>query len=76
MDGDCRNGCGGLAHVLSPVAGLCRDCGDAEQRMRERAALPKRVPCPGCVKRGVPKPQTVKRGYQCDACADLEEGAA
>lgn len=32
------------------------------------------VPCPGCIKRGV-KPESVRKGTQCNTCADIEEGA-
>ena len=32
-------------------------------------------PCPGCVRRGVSKPASVRRGYQCSECANIEEGA-
>jgi len=34
-----------------------------------------RVPCPGCIKRGVKEPNLVRPGYQCNTCADIEEGA-
>lgn len=34
----------------------------------------KLIPCPGCIRRGV-KPAMVRPGYQCSACADIEEGA-
>lgn len=33
------------------------------------------VPCTGCIRRGVNPPALVKPGYQCNRCADIEEGA-
>lgn len=40
-----------------------------------KATRKSRVPCPGCVKKGVNPPALVKPGYQCNRCADIEEGA-
>ncbi len=79
MIGACQNGCGDPASDASPIPNFCVACGEYEKGMRERAASfatrNHRVPCPGCVSRGVKNPNKVKRGLQCNACADLEESA-
>lgn len=36
---------------------------------------PRYVDCAGCVRRGEKNPRKVKPGYQCDDCANIEEGA-
>lgn len=35
---------------------------------------PRNLPCPTCKAPNVLTPADVARGYQCDACADREEG--
>jgi len=36
---------------------------------------PRRYPCPTCGEQNMLTALDVKKGYQCDACADREEGA-
>ena len=36
---------------------------------------PRNQPCPTCKRADALTPADVRRGYQCDRCADLEEGA-
>ena len=35
---------------------------------------PRNLPCPTCKRPNVLTPADVRRGYQCDHCANLEEG--
>ncbi len=35
---------------------------------------PRNLPCPTCKQPDRLTPADVQRGYQCDACADLDEG--
>ncbi len=35
---------------------------------------PRNLPCPTCSRPNVLTPRDVRLGYQCDACADSEEG--
>lgn len=35
---------------------------------------PRNLPCPTCKAPNVLTPADVRRGYQCDGCADAEEG--
>jgi len=36
---------------------------------------PRNLPCPTCKRPNLLTPADRERGYQCNACADLEEGA-
>lgn len=36
---------------------------------------PRILPCPTCGEQNRLTPADVRRGYQCDRCADVEEGA-
>ena len=35
---------------------------------------PRNLPCPTCKRPNRLTPADVRQGYQCDACADLDEG--
>ncbi len=37
------------------------------------ASNPRSFPCPTCERPNLLTPADVRRGYQCDACADLDE---
>ena len=53
------------------------DSGPCDTRTGPSCRASKRgtVPCRGCIRRGAARPAMVKAGYQCNACADIEEGA-
>lgn len=40
-----------------------------------RKGNPRNLPCPTCKRPDQLTPADVARGYQCDGCADTEEGA-
>ena len=48
-----------------------RDPGGSSALRRGRRSFP----CPTCKRPGVLSAADVRHGYQCDRCADLEEGA-
>lgn len=41
---------------------------------RETAKNPRNLPCPTCKRSDMLTPKDVAEGYQCDACADHDEG--
>ena len=45
-------------------------CGGTETQLGRTG----KVPCPGCIRRGATPPQKVRAGFQCNVCADIEEG--
>lgn len=50
---------------------------DAGGRSALRAASkynPRNLPCPTCKRANVLTPADVRQGYQCNACADRDEG--
>lgn len=56
-----------------PIDGV----GFAREGSALRAATrsnPRKFPCPTCGAENVLTPVDVQRGYQCDRCADAEEG--
>lgn len=48
------------------------ECNSALRRATKKN--PRRYPCPTCGTKNVLTKLDVKRGYQCDACANLLEG--
>lgn len=74
-------------HVASYSAPAIREYGyvyetqvkAAIRRHLKKSAAPAHrrgfVACSGCVRRGVAKPESVRNGYQCSTCANIEEGA-
>lgn len=39
-----------------------------------RETNPRNLPCPTCKRHDMLTPADVRQGYQCDLCADAEEG--
>ena len=60
-------GCCGATPAQS---GMARDDGEEEQEPDQRDQ-----PCPTCKEENKLTPADVRQGYQCDRCADAEEGA-
>lgn len=61
---------------------MTRSCPDRRQFARDGSALraasdrnPRTLPCPTCGQPNRLTPADVRRGYQCDECADRAEGA-
>jgi len=64
------------------VYGLnCHSNGKADYSFRDpggKSALragPRRFPCPTCKREGMLSQADVNKGYQCDRCADIDEGS-
>jgi hypothetical protein len=56
---------------------MCETFADPGGRSALRAASrsnPRNRPCPSCGRANVLTPADVARGYQCDRCADRDEG--
>lgn len=47
---------------------------DGSALRRATRTNPRNRPCPTCGRKNVLTPLDVKRGYQCDSCADRAEG--
>lgn len=50
------------------------DPGGRSALRRSSRRNPRNLPCPTCGRKNVLTPADVARGYQCDRCADAEEG--
>ena len=50
------------------------DPGGRSALRRTSRANPRTLPCPTCKQPDKLTPADVRRGYQCDDCANLEEG--
>lgn len=53
---------------------MFESAGSALRRSTRRN--PRNLPCPTCKQPNRLTPADVRRGYQCDACADRDEGLA
>jgi len=56
---------------------ICIDFADPGGNSALRASSrsnPRNLPCPTCGTENVLTPADVQKGYQCDACADRDEG--
>tara|TARA_Y100000310_G_scaffold339607_1_gene432798 strand:+ start:157 stop:396 length:240 start_codon:yes stop_codon:yes gene_type:complete len=56
---------------------LCRtfaNPGGNSALRRETASNPRNLPCPTCLEPDRLTPADAKLGYQCDTCADAQEG--
>ena len=51
-----------------------QDPGGKSALRRETRNNPRIYPCPTCGRENMLTPKDKKMGYQCDRCADLEEG--
>jgi len=51
-----------------------KDPGGKSALRRTTRANPRNLPCPTCKQPDKLTPRDVVQGYQCDACADSEEG--
>jgi len=58
-----------------PTAAWNPDPTEEAFRAAYHASHPRFIPCSGCVRRGEPRPYPVRRGYVCNDCANIEEGA-
>ena len=50
------------------------DPGGRSALRRSSKRNPRNLPCPTCGRRNALTPADVAHGYQCDACADRDEG--
>lgn len=50
------------------------DPGGNSALRRATRSNPRNLPCPTCKRENMLTPKDVARGYQCDICADAEEG--
>uniref|UniRef100_A0A6M3LQX9 Uncharacterized protein n=1 Tax=viral metagenome TaxID=1070528 RepID=A0A6M3LQX9_9ZZZZ len=51
-----------------------RDPGGTSALRRATRRNPRNLPCPTCKRPNMLTPADVRKGYQCDDCARLEEG--
>lgn len=52
-----------------------QDPGGKSALRRATRRNPRNLPCPTCKRPNRLTPKDAARGYQCDSCADMEEGA-